>query len=150
MIPMFGPSFSTNSRLLLGSRVGSKIGFHRVPNQSGRLLPVRPTTTTTSKSVFPITIPVGVQKAPRAVGAWMMVCGLMCGAAVLLGGATRLTESGLSMVHWRFLGEKRPRTHVEWIEEFERYKAFPEFALYALRSLFRSNCSYFSPIVQVF
>ena len=90
---------------------------------------------TTNSAIFPITIPVGVLKAPRAVGAWMMVCGLMCGTAVVLGGATRLTESGLSMVHWRFLGEKRPRTYVEWVEEFERYKAFPEFALYAPSSL---------------
>ena len=105
------------------------LGLQRIASQSGRLMPLRPTT---NSSIFPITIPVGILKAPRAVGSWMMVCGLMCGTAVVLGGATRLTESGLSMVHWRFLGEKRPRTYVEWVEEFERYKAFPEFSLYAL------------------
>ena len=121
-------SISLNSRILLGSR-GTLLGLQRIASQSGRLMPLRPTT---NSSIFPITIPVGVLKAPRAVGAWLMVCGLMCGSAVVLGGATRLTESGLSMVHWRFLGEKRPRTYVEWVEEFERYKAFPEFALYGV------------------
>nr|CAG4645480.1 EOG090X04TT [Lynceus sp. MCZ IZ 141354] len=47
----------------------------------------------------------------------------------MLGGITRLTESGLSMVHWKLLGEKRPRTQSEWEEEFEKYKQFPEYKM---------------------
>ncbi|KAK7508520.1 hypothetical protein BaRGS_00000086 [Batillaria attramentaria] len=48
--------------------------------------------------------------------------------AVILGGVTRLTESGLSMVDWRLLKDmKPPRTEAEWQEEFERYKTFPEY-----------------------
>lgn len=45
---------------------------------------------------------------------------------------TRLTESGLSMVTWRLLGEKMPRTEEEWKAEFEKYQAFPEFKMYVI------------------
>lgn len=45
------------------------------------------------------------------------------------GGITRLTESGLSMVTWKFLGEKMPSGEAEWIEEFEKYKAYPEYKM---------------------
>lgn len=45
------------------------------------------------------------------------------------GGVTRLTESGLSMVTWRFYGESMPRTDYEWEKEFEKYKQFPEFQM---------------------
>uniref|UniRef100_A0A182RPD4 Cytochrome c oxidase assembly protein subunit 15 n=1 Tax=Anopheles funestus TaxID=62324 RepID=A0A182RPD4_ANOFN len=47
----------------------------------------------------------------------------------VIGGVTRLTESGLSMVTWKLLGEKMPRTDAEWREEFDRYQQFPEFKL---------------------
>lgn len=46
-----------------------------------------------------------------------------------IGGVTRLTESGLSMVTWRLLGEKMPWTHAEWVTEFEKYQQYPEFKL---------------------
>lgn len=49
--------------------------------------------------------------------------------AVVLGGVTRLTESGLSMVTWKLFGEKLPRNSAEWIEEFNLYKEYPEFKL---------------------
>lgn len=47
----------------------------------------------------------------------------------LSGGVTRLTESGLSMVTWKLLGEKMPRTDEEWETEFANYQQFPEFRL---------------------
>uniref|UniRef100_A0A146LED2 Cytochrome c oxidase assembly protein COX15 n=1 Tax=Lygus hesperus TaxID=30085 RepID=A0A146LED2_LYGHE len=34
------------------------------------------------------------------------------------------------MVHWKFTGEKRPRTQEEWEEEFARYKVTPEYILH--------------------
>jgi cytochrome c oxidase assembly protein subunit 15 len=46
-----------------------------------------------------------------------------------LGGITRLTESGLSMVTWRLLGEKIPRNEAQWLSEFEHYKQFPEYKM---------------------
>lgn len=45
------------------------------------------------------------------------------------GGVTRLTESGLSMVKWKLLGEKPPTSEEDWIQEFETYKQFPEFKM---------------------
>ena len=46
---------------------------------------------------------------------------------VSLGGITRLTRSGLSIVEWRPEGEKLPHTDEEWRVEFEKYKSFPEY-----------------------
>lgn len=48
---------------------------------------------------------------------------------MIAGGVTRLTESGLSMVTWKLLGEKMPTSEDEWIAEFEKYKQFPEFKM---------------------
>lgn len=51
--------------------------------------------------------------------------------AVVLGGVTRLTESGLSMVDWHLIkGIKPPTTDEEWQNEFNKYKQFPEFRMY--------------------
>ena len=46
---------------------------------------------------------------------------------VVLGGATRLTESGLSMVEWQPLKLLPPLTELEWQTEFEKYRQYPEF-----------------------
>lgn len=48
---------------------------------------------------------------------------------VLLGGATRLTNSGLSMVHWSPLGSLPPMNDVEWEQEFKHYQSSPEFRI---------------------
>lgn len=48
---------------------------------------------------------------------------------VVLGGVTRLTRSGLSIVEWRPEGSLLPRTDEEWQAEFDKYKQFPEFHL---------------------
>ncbi|XP_055603426.1 cytochrome c oxidase assembly protein COX15 homolog [Uranotaenia lowii] len=69
------------------------------------------------------------EKGRKAVGYWLLGCSGMVFVAVVLGGVTRLTESGLSMVTWKLLGEKMPRTDQEWQEEFERYQQFPEFKI---------------------
>lgn len=65
--------------------------------------------------------------ADKAVGLWLLGCSGMVFVAVILGGVTRLTESGLSMVTWRLLGEKMPWSQAEWISEFEKYQQYPEF-----------------------
>lgn len=49
--------------------------------------------------------------------------------SLVAGGVTRLTESGLSMVTWRLLGEKLPTSAQDWIHEFHRYQEFPEFQM---------------------
>jgi len=67
-------------------------------------------------------------KSQKIVGSWMIGCAGMCFGAVILGGVTRLTESGLSMVDWKLIKDMKPPTsEKEWQEEFERYKQYPEF-----------------------
>ena len=61
------------------------------------------------------------------VGWWMGGIAGMAFGAVVLGGVTRLTESGLSMVDWKLFGRKPPTTAEEWQIEFDKYKESPEF-----------------------
>ncbi|EPB70024.1 cytochrome oxidase assembly protein [Ancylostoma ceylanicum] len=64
----------------------------------------------------------------KRVGYWLFLCAGMCYGAVAIGGLTRLTESGLSMVNWDLFRSMRPPlTQKEWEEEFERYKKYPEY-----------------------
>lgn len=47
---------------------------------------------------------------------------------VIIGGITRLTNSGLSMVDWKLImGTIPPLNEVEWIETFKKYQQFPEY-----------------------
>jgi len=51
-------------------------------------------------------------------------------AVIVVGGVTRLTESGLSITEWRpITGVLPPLSEAEWNEEFDKYKATPEFKL---------------------
>lgn len=51
----------------------------------------------------------------------------MVAGAVVLGGLTRLTESGLSMVDWKLIKDMvPPKNQEEWVKEFETYKEYPE------------------------
>ncbi|KAF0313255.1 Cytochrome c oxidase assembly protein COX15 [Amphibalanus amphitrite] len=67
--------------------------------------------------------------ARKAVGYWLMGCTGMVFGAVMLGGVTRLTESGLSMVDWKLLGRSWPQSEIEWQAELEKYRHYPEFQL---------------------
>jgi cytochrome c oxidase assembly protein subunit 15 len=50
---------------------------------------------------------------------------------VVLGGVTRLTESGLSITEWKpLVGVIPPLSEADWQEEFEKYKQFPEYKKY--------------------
>lgn len=66
----------------------------------------------------------------RPVGYWLIgMSGLVFGI-VVLGGLTRLTESGLSITEWRpVTGSIPPLSQAEWEAEFEKYKGSPEFKL---------------------
>ena len=58
----------------------------------------------------------------------MVGCSGMVFGAVVLGGVTRLTESGLSMVDWHLIkGMKPPKSPKEWEQEFANYKEYPEY-----------------------
>jgi cytochrome c oxidase assembly protein subunit 15 len=73
--------------------------------------------------------PINIPQRPgeRAVRIWLVTIAGMVFAIVIIGGLTRLTESGLSMVHWNLLGTLPPMNEEEWEKEFERYKQFPEY-----------------------
>lgn len=64
----------------------------------------------------------------KYVGYWLIgTSGLVFGI-VVLGGLTRLTESGLSITEWKpVTGSIPPLNHQEWEEEFAKYKESPEF-----------------------
>jgi len=64
----------------------------------------------------------------RAIAIWLFVVCAMIFAMVLLGGATRLTHSGLSMVEWRPLfGVLPPMSEAVWQNVFKQYQEFPEY-----------------------
>jgi hypothetical protein len=70
--------------------------------------------------------------AKRVVGYWMLGSAGLVFGIVVLGGLTRLTESGLSMVDWKLIHFKAPQSQQEWQEYFDKYKQFPEYQLYHL------------------
>ncbi|KAG7462460.1 hypothetical protein MATL_G00185070 [Megalops atlanticus] len=66
----------------------------------------------------------------RIVGRWLVGCSGLVVGAVVLGGVTRLTESGLSMVDWHLVKEmKPPQSQAEWEAEFQKYQQYPEFKI---------------------
>ena len=66
----------------------------------------------------------------RAIGIWLLVMAFLVFAMIVVGGATRLTESGLSMVDWKPVrGVIPPLNEAEWAEEFAAYQQYPEYKL---------------------
>jgi heme a synthase len=64
----------------------------------------------------------------RAIQLWLYAVAALVFAMVLVGGATRLTESGLSITEWRpVMGAVPPLTEAQWQEEFEKYRAIPQY-----------------------
>lgn len=63
----------------------------------------------------------------RAILRWLQLCLLLIFTMVILGGVTRLTDSGLSMVTWHPTGMLPPIGSEQWRAEFELYQQYPEF-----------------------
>lgn len=63
----------------------------------------------------------------RVLIRWLQVCLLLIFAMVILGGVTRLTGSGLSMVTWHPSGMLPPLGSEQWQLEFEQYQQYPEY-----------------------
>lgn len=69
-------------------------------------------------------------KAHRQIGIWLLLVCAVIFLIVILGGATRLTGSGLSMTQLRVvMGVIPPMSEQEWKETFEHYKNFPEYEI---------------------
>ncbi|MCA6120665.1 COX15/CtaA family protein [Bradyrhizobium sp. WSM 1704] len=64
----------------------------------------------------------------RAVRVWLTAVAALIALMVLVGGATRLTESGLSIVEWKpVTGALPPLTEAQWTQAFEGYKTIPQY-----------------------
>jgi cytochrome c oxidase assembly protein subunit 15 len=68
--------------------------------------------------------------ARAAIRAWMILLFLSVWTMILVGGLTRLTDSGLSITEWRPLtGALPPMNDAVWLVEFEKYKQIPEYQI---------------------
>ena len=64
----------------------------------------------------------------RIITLWLLAVAGLVVATLLVGGATRLTDSGLSIVEWRpVTGTLPPLSHEGWQAEFEKYKTIPQY-----------------------
>ncbi|TCS60314.1 COX15/CtaA family protein [Varunaivibrio sulfuroxidans] len=64
----------------------------------------------------------------KIIAGWLFTVAAMVFVMVVIGGLTRLTHSGLSMVEWKPLtGWWPPTSHADWRALFEDYRRFPEF-----------------------
>lgn len=64
----------------------------------------------------------------RKIAVWLLFSALCVFGMVVLGGLTRLTESGLSIVHWKPLtGTLPPLSQEAWQAEFEAYRTSPQY-----------------------
>ena len=72
----------------------------------------------------------GGQGARGAVRVWLGVIFGLVGLMIIIGGMTRLTDSGLSITEWAPLaGAMPPTSEAVWLEEFDKYKAIDEYQL---------------------
>jgi len=69
-----------------------------------------------------------LEPGERSIRIWLNGCSALVFGIVVVGGITRLTESGLSMVEWHPLsGMIPPITEEDWHAEFNNYKKYPEY-----------------------
>ncbi|WP_367305044.1 COX15/CtaA family protein [Sphingomonas tagetis] len=65
---------------------------------------------------------------PRAIANWLFAVAALIVLMVMVGGITRLTESGLSITEWKLVtGTLPPLGEAAWLAEFEKYKRIPEY-----------------------
>ncbi len=71
---------------------------------------------------------IAASSSRRAIALWLLIVAATIFVMVVLGGTTRLTRSGLSIVEWRLLeGTLPPLTEAHWVELFEKYQQTPEY-----------------------
>lgn len=70
------------------------------------------------------------QAAAPQVRLWLYFIAFLVFCMVIVGGATRLTDSGLSITEWRpLLGAIPPLNEADWLAAFEKYKLIPEYQI---------------------
>jgi cytochrome c oxidase assembly protein subunit 15 len=71
-----------------------------------------------------------VPAADAAVQIWLLVLAALVFCMIVVGGAVRLTDSGLSITEWQpLLGAIPPLNEADWLVAFEKYKAIPEYSV---------------------
>ncbi len=66
----------------------------------------------------------------RFIFYWLLTGCFLIAVMVVIGGITRLTHSGLSMVEWHMIvGSLPPITEAQWLEPFQKYQQSPEYQL---------------------
>jgi cytochrome c oxidase assembly protein subunit 15 len=64
----------------------------------------------------------------RQISNWLLFCAAVIFGMIVLGGVTRLTDSGLSMVEWKpLMGVIPPLSQEAWQETFDKYRLYPEY-----------------------
>jgi cytochrome c oxidase assembly protein subunit 15 len=83
--------------------------------------------------------------ADRAIAFWLIGCAAMIFLMVMIGGITRLTESGLSITEWQpIVGVLPPLSAAQWHDAFVQYQAIPQFhAIHADMTLAQFKGIYF-------
>lgn len=72
----------------------------------------------------------GGRGARRGIRGWLIVLFALITVMVLVGGLTRLTDSGLSITEWNLVGGSLPPTSADvWASEFEKYRQSPQYRL---------------------
>jgi cytochrome c oxidase assembly protein subunit 15 len=70
------------------------------------------------------------QAAAPQVRVWLYFIAFLVFCMIIVGGATRLTDSGLSITEWRpLLGAIPPLNEADWLAAFEKYKLIPEYQI---------------------
>ena len=78
-------------------------------------------------TTFAKALPVAAQ--PRAIASWLLAVASLVFLMVVVGGITRLTESGLSITEWKPVsGAIPPLTDAAWQVAFDAYKKIPQYA----------------------
>ena len=68
--------------------------------------------------------------AGAAVRVWLLLVAALVFCMIVVGGAVRLTDSGLSITEWQpLLGAIPPLNEADWLAAFDKYKAIPEYAI---------------------
>ena len=68
------------------------------------------------------------QRSSRPVAIWLLVGVLMIIVQIILGGITRLTDSGLSITEWKpILGAMPPTNEQQWAKAFNHYKQIAQY-----------------------
>lgn len=80
------------------------------------------------QSISAVHTPAARDANTRSVRLWLLAVAALVFAMVVVGGATRLTGSGLSIVEWKpVTGALPPLSAGDWQIEFEKYKAIPQY-----------------------